>query len=131
MAVSASESRVVLVVCDGVSSSIDSDVASLAGARAARDVLRPGWPAGLGTPDSAEAAAVKVQVAAVAAANTAVIANTSPSSPNPASCTYVSAVLDGSLLRFAVVGDSRAYFHGAPGARLGVGLLRRALELRE
>ena len=31
--------RAVLVVCDGVSSSIDSDVASLAGARAARDVL--------------------------------------------------------------------------------------------
>lgn len=122
MAVSASESRVVLVVCDGVSSSIDSDVASLAGARAARDVLRPGWPAGLGTPDSAEAAAVKVQVAAVAAANTAVIANTSPSSPNPASCTYVSAVLDGSLLRFAVVGDSRAYW--LPDSGEGVKLTR-------
>ncbi len=29
----------VLVVCDGVSSSTDSDVASLAAARAARDVL--------------------------------------------------------------------------------------------
>ena len=39
--------RAVLVVCDGVSSSIDSDVASLAGARAARNVLatspRTGW----------------------------------------------------------------------------------------
>lgn len=122
MALSASNSRAVLVVCDGVSSSIDSDVASLAGARAARDVLRPGWPAGMGTPDSMEAAAVKVQVAAVDAANTSVIANTSPSSPNPASCTYVSAVLDGSLLRYAVVGDSRAYW--LPDAGKGVQLTR-------
>ncbi|MEO6145323.1 MAG: zinc ribbon domain-containing protein, partial [Dermatophilaceae bacterium] len=32
-------SRAVLVVCDGVSNSVDSDVASLAAARAARDVL--------------------------------------------------------------------------------------------
>ncbi len=32
-------SRALLVVCDGVSSSLDSDVASLAAARAARDVL--------------------------------------------------------------------------------------------
>ncbi len=32
-------SRAVLVVCDGVSTSTDSDVASLAAARAARDVL--------------------------------------------------------------------------------------------
>ena len=45
-----------LVVCDGVSTSIDSDVASLAGARAARDVLVAQQPAGLGTPASRAAA---------------------------------------------------------------------------
>jgi serine/threonine protein phosphatase PrpC len=50
----------VLVVCDGVSSSADSDVASLAAARSARDVLAAGEPAGgqpgpgqPATPDSA------------------------------------------------------------------------------
>ena len=43
-------SRAVLVVCDGVSTSIDSDVASLAGARAARDLLVASRPAGLGHP---------------------------------------------------------------------------------
>ena len=41
--------RAVLVVCDGVSSSTDSDVASLAAARAARDVLAASDPPGLGT----------------------------------------------------------------------------------
>ena len=43
-------SHAVLVVCDGVSSSTDSDVASLAAARAARDVLRAlRRPGGIGT----------------------------------------------------------------------------------
>ena len=41
-------SRAVLVVCDGVSSATDSDVASLAAARAARDVLAALPPAGAG-----------------------------------------------------------------------------------
>ena len=40
--------RAVLVVCDGVSSSTDSDVASLAAARAARDVLAASHPARAG-----------------------------------------------------------------------------------
>ena len=43
-------SRAVLVVCDGVSNSIDSDVASLAAARAARDVLGSSRSRGMGTP---------------------------------------------------------------------------------
>ena len=42
-------SHAVLVVCDGVSSSTDSDVASLAAARAARDVLAVSNPQGMGT----------------------------------------------------------------------------------
>ncbi len=107
--------RAVLVVCDGVSSSKDSDVAALAGARAARDVLRAPMPKGLGVPESVEAAASKVFVTAAAAANTAVIANTDPSSPNPASCTFVAATVESIgerrwLLRYAVIGDSRAYW---------------------
>ena len=44
------------VVCDGVSSSQDSDVAALAAAETARDVLVAQRPAGLGTLDSHDAA---------------------------------------------------------------------------
>lgn len=112
--------RAVLVVCDGVSSSTDSDVASLAAARAARDVLRAPMPKGLGVPESVEAAAAKVFAQAAAAANTAVIANTAPSSPNPASCTFVAVTLEGELLRHACIGDSRAYWF--PDAGEGVQL---------
>ncbi|CCH77558.1 putative magnesium or manganese-dependent protein phosphatase [Nostocoides japonicum T1-X7] len=112
--------RAVLVVCDGVSNSDDSDVVSLAAARAARDVLRRPLPKGAGGA-SAEALAVRAFADAAAAAQTAVIANTSPSSPRPASCTLVIGTVDGSVgggvdgpvgdqvVRCAVIGDSRAY----------------------
>ncbi|MCA0335273.1 MAG: protein phosphatase 2C domain-containing protein [Actinobacteria bacterium] len=112
--------RSVVVVCDGVSSSKDSDVAALAGARAARDVLRAPLPQGLGVAESIEAAATKVFVTAAEAANTAVVAHTDLSSEAPASCTFVAAVAEGSLLRYAVIGDSRAYW--LPDAGEGVQL---------
>lgn len=120
MALWEQDGHAVLIVCDGVSSSTDSDVASLAAARAARDVLRTPMPQGVGTPQSADAAAAKVLSAAAAAANTAVIANTSLSSTSPASCTFVVAVLTGDLLRHAVIGDSRAYWlpDEGPGVQL-------------
>ncbi|WP_353951939.1 protein phosphatase 2C domain-containing protein [Knoellia sp. S7-12] len=101
--------RAVLVVCDGVSNSDDSDVASLAAARAALEVLRPPLPKGIGGAASADAAATRVFTSAAAAAQTAVIAHTEPSSPRPASCTFVVGLLDGPTLRCAVIGDSRAY----------------------
>jgi serine/threonine protein phosphatase PrpC len=101
----------VLVVCDGVSSSTDSDVASLAAARAARDVLAalPGIRAGdsVGT---RVATSTKALVAAANAANDAVIANTTAGPGNPASCTFVAAVLDGAELTVGWVGDSRSYW---------------------
>lgn len=103
-------SRAVLVVCDGVSTSQDSDVASLAGARAARDVLAAQRPAGLGTPASRVAAIAGSLEAASAAANAAVIDNTAPESTNAASCTFVAAVVDRDLIVFGNVGDSRAYW---------------------
>lgn len=103
-------SRAVLVVCDGVSSSLDSDVASLAGARAARDVLLTTQPAGLGTPESRAAAIAKTMTLATTAANTAVVANTAEDSDNAASCTFAAAVIDGDLAVFGNVGDSRVYW---------------------
>src|SRR6476620_2141340 len=88
-------SRAVLVVCDGVSTSLDSDVASLAAARMARDVLVVNQPAGIGTPASRAAAIAAVMVSAVEQANDAVIANTAAASDNAASCTFAAAVVEG------------------------------------
>lgn len=102
--------RALLVVCDGVSSSLDSDVASLAAARAARDVLTAGHAQGMGTESSRSSAIAARLEAAADAANDAVLENTSPDSPNPASCTFVAAVLEDGLLVAGTVGDSRAYW---------------------
>jgi serine/threonine protein phosphatase PrpC len=101
----------VLVVCDGVSSSTDSDVASLAAARAARDALVSAPT--IRTSDSVGtrvAASTKALVVAVNAANDAVIANTTAGPGNPASCTFVAGVLHGAELTVGWVGDSRAYW---------------------
>ena len=103
-------SRAVLVVCDGVSTSIDSDVASLAGARAARDYLVPSRPSGLGTSASRAGAMAGLLEQAAAEANAAVIANTAPNSENAASCTFSAAVIEGSEIFYGNVGDSRSYW---------------------
>ncbi|HJV13234.1 MAG TPA: protein phosphatase 2C domain-containing protein [Propionibacteriaceae bacterium] len=103
-------SRAVLVVCDGVSTSLDSDVASLAAARVARDVLVAHRPEGLGTPASRVAAISNAVVKAAASANAAVIDNTAPGSENAASCTFAAAVVEGDLVVFGNVGDSRIYW---------------------
>lgn len=108
-------SRAVLVVCDGVSNSIDSDVASLAAARAARDVLGFSRSRGMGTTSSLVAAVIaRLEVATDAASEavlevtqtTKVVANIG----NPASCTFVAAVVEQDLLVVGSVGDSRAYW---------------------
>ncbi|WP_435771534.1 PP2C family serine/threonine-protein phosphatase [Nocardioides sp. SYSU DS0651] len=103
-------SRAVLVVLDGVSNSVDSDVASLAGARAARDVLRMPLPAGMGTPESRDSAVARVFAEAATAANTAIVAVTDPDSDNPASATFTVAVLEGTRVSHANLGDSRCYW---------------------
>jgi serine/threonine protein phosphatase PrpC len=103
-------SRAVLVVCDGVSTSVDSDVASLTAARAARDVLVSHKPAGLGTPASRISAISNGIVKAAATANTAVVESTAPGSENAASCTLAAAVIEGDLVVFGNVGDSRIYW---------------------
>ncbi len=103
-------SHAVLVVCDGVSSSTDSDVAALAAARAARDVLAGSTPGGIGTAAARVAATARALDAAAQAANDAVVLHTAAGSPNPASCTFVAGVVQDSLLVVGWVGDSRAYW---------------------
>jgi serine/threonine protein phosphatase PrpC len=113
-------SRAVLVVCDGVSNTTDSDLASLAAARVARDVLGSSRSRGMSTPSSLVAAVTGRLEAAVDAASEAVLEVTrnangvaragNPAVPNPASCTFVAAVVEQDLLVVGSVGDSRAYW---------------------
>ena len=129
-------SRAVLVVCDGVSNSLDSDVASLAAARAARAVLASSRSRGMGTETSQVAAVIaRIEAAtnaasdavlevsqrakSVAAMGSSVVGNTtvgastttgSPTVGNPASCTFVAAVVEQNLVVVGAVGDSRAYW---------------------
>jgi serine/threonine protein phosphatase PrpC len=107
--------RAVLVVCDGVSTADDSDVAAMAAARTARDVLVESRPAGLGVPESRAAAIEGALVTAGARANEAVVATTAPEAPNPASCTFVAVVVEDDLCVFGNIGDSRAYWITDPG----------------
>lgn len=118
MALSAGEQpggRAVLVVCDGVSSSMDPDLASLAAARAARDVLTdpaPGGPSIAGRISHWSDLLVK---AAAAANDQAVEVSRHPSRrpgerDSPPSCTFVAAVVDGPVVVAGWVGDSRAYW---------------------
>ncbi len=114
--------RAVLVVLDGVSNTDRSDEASLAGARAAREVLRTPLPRGMGTPESRLSAVTKVFADAVEAANDAVSGFTPEGSEHPPSATFVAAIIEGAVLSYANVGDSRAYWlpDGAPGEMLTV-----------
>lgn len=103
-------SRAVLVVLDGVSSSTGSDVASLAGARAARDTLRTPLPKGMGTEQGRTAAVTAAFAHTVEATNAAIVATCDPDSPNPASATFSVAVVEGTRLSVANIGDSRVYW---------------------
>lgn len=103
-------SRAVLVVCDGVSSAPNSDIASTAAVVAARQVLVDHRPAGLGTPDSTARALEQVMVDASLAANAAVTSQGVDADGNPPSCTFAAAVVDGPLIVHGVVGDSRIYW---------------------
>lgn len=105
-----------LVVCDGVSSAPDSDVASLAAARAAREVLAGGGPGGASPVEGETTARMGAWSAllgdAVVAANEAVrvAAGSAGDHENPPSCTFAAAVVDGPLVVTGWVGDSRAYW---------------------
>ena len=96
-------------MCDGVSNSVDSDVASLAAAKAVLDVLRQPLPKGLGVPESADAAVTKVFTDAAAAGNRAVLDTVPDDVPNPPSCTLVAAILEGTTVHYCGIGDSRVY----------------------
>ncbi len=116
-------SLAIVVVCDGVSTSTDSDVASLAAAEAARGVLRQRcseWEA-LRTLDEqvidiSETTnedlinVSQVLLDGISVANDAVLANTIDTQSSPPSCTLVAALVRDGHALVASVGDSRAYW---------------------
>lgn len=109
MALWADETRAVLVVCDGVSTSADSDVAAKVAATTACDVL---VKALVEHEPGADEDLSRAFVEAAAAANTQVIATTAPESTNAASATLAAAVLADGRLHYGNLGDSRVYFLG-------------------
>lgn len=118
----APDRRAVLIVLDGVSNTDDSQIGSLAGAKAALASLQQPFPAGLGTPESRLGAVTQVLTAAVEAAQAEVVAAAAPDAPNPASATFTAVVLEGDTVTYANVGDSRSYWlpDGSPGVQLSV-----------
>ncbi len=109
-------SRAVLVVCDGVSSSMDPDIASLAAARAARDLLTDFEPTSPSMAGRIKAWTDRLGEATTAANAQAVAVYRNPTNRqgerqnSPPSCTFVAAVVDGPVVVVGWVGDSRAYW---------------------
>lgn len=118
----AADRRAVLIVLDGVSNTDDSQIGSLAGAKAALASLQVPLPQGMGTPEGKLAAVTKAMGDAVDAANAKVVAAAPGDARNPASATYCAAVLEGDTLTYANVGDSRIYWlpDGESGVQLSV-----------
>jgi len=118
----AADRRAVLVVLDGVSNTDDSQVGSLAGAKAALAALQAPLPKGMGTPEGVLAAVTRAMGEAVSAANAKVVAAAPDDATNPASATFCAAVLEGETLTYANVGDSRIYWlpDGEAGVQLSV-----------
>ena len=95
----------VAVVCDGVSTSIRPAEASLAAAQAAAEVLRTAAQDGT---DLTEASSAAVRSAEDA------VASLAESPGGVGSATFVSAVITSSAATLCWLGDSRAYWLGAP-----------------
>lgn len=114
------EGRAVLVVCDGVSMAADSSQASFSAAHAAVQTVTAAefdWDLSL---DAARGATGELLGRLTAAANQAVLDNSDPEAPNPASCTIAVGLLSGRRMLSATVGDSRVYWipDAGPGLQL-------------
>jgi len=99
----------VLVVCDGVSTSAEADLASQAGVDRACAVLSG---AGL-TPDTPDPEVAELLVRAAAEANSAISDATVVEGPHAGSATFAAAVVLGDAIHYASLGDSRVYWLSA------------------
>lgn len=114
MALDIVEGVTAIVVCDGVSTAPLSDEASLAASTAALEALVEGAPGGAQEVTAEGVARTSawgtLHAAAASRANEAVLAVPTREEADAPSCTYVAAVVDGSRIVVANVGDSRAYW---------------------
>jgi serine/threonine protein phosphatase PrpC len=113
LAIEVTTDRSVLVVCDGVTTSTHSDIASQAAADAAAAVISKAAAAAGKSPAARVTHWAEVlQQAGVAADHAAATATAGldDTAGNPASCTFVCAVVDSDLITAGWVGDSRAYW---------------------
>ncbi|MGH9118211.1 MAG: PP2C family serine/threonine-protein phosphatase [Acidimicrobiales bacterium] len=110
MAVVVEAGRVIAVVCDGTSTSVDSDKASQAAADAGAAVLAAADPDDPADPDVAGAfdAARKAVLAMPYVAHAEL---------DPPTCTYLAAVIRDDEAILASLGDCRSYWIDADGAR--------------
>ncbi len=107
------EAGCVLVVCDGVSATSNAEIASAAVSEAVANALRAALSAGeLNDPGRIIAEAIGAGASELKAATGAEQADDSPST------TVVAALVLGSEITVGWVGDSRAYWIDAEGARL-------------
>ena len=97
----------VLVVCDGVSTSAEADVASQAGVERACAVLSEAVQTG-----PAEAGFADALSHAAAEANAAISQATTAEGPVAGSATFAAAVVVGGDIHYASLGDSRVYWLG-------------------
>lgn len=97
--------RAVLVVCDGVSSSAEADVASTAGAERACQVLAD---RAIGSDEGI----AETLVAAAAEANAAIAAATTGGGVSAGSATFAAAVVTPDAIHYGSLGDSRVYWLG-------------------
>jgi serine/threonine protein phosphatase PrpC len=112
LALWADEDRAVLVVCDGVSTSVDSDAAAMVAAKTVRDVL-VSCLQNRGEDEDPATVLRQAFVDAAETANTTVAAGTAVDTPNAASATLAAAVVLDGAVHYANLGDSRVYFLGA------------------
>ncbi|GEL93706.1 PP2C family protein-serine/threonine phosphatase [Cellulomonas composti] len=116
MALAGGDGYALLVVCDGVSSAPDSDVASMAAAKAALAVLEQGVAGGAravtGSGTGRTAAWSGLLAEAAAAGDAAITAAFTELAHDvePPSCTFVAGVVDGAHIVVGWLGDSRAYW---------------------
>ena len=112
LAATADRTLAILVVCDGVTSAPNSDRASLAASLAACGHLTALSAPAAGSVAAAVSYWTDALTGAAAEANAAAVgvAHTLGDPPEPPSCTFVAAVVAGSLITVAWCGDSRAYW---------------------
>lgn len=116
LAVWADDHTAILVVCDGVSTSTDPDLAAVAAANAAAEVLSSALAGTVSALDPDQYARLFVQASSTA--NDAVIAVGQPGQVSAPSATLAAAVVCGNEVHFANLGDSRVYLIGETSARL-------------